>query len=128
MTNLTKKEFLDLVEAEAKVLRTEAEKSERDNLNHRHFNHHSARNCIYGMMFGSATNDRAIKFKPERYRFKAGCGFKKSTFSAWKKSSDSEFFVGFIAYSPIEVYVTFIDAEVESLIEYIKGERETFKA
>lgn len=130
---MRKSEFLSLVEAEAKRLRNRTRKAERDALNYADLDVADRQRCIYGQMFGHANYaPRAKELKPKNVRFSyfptLQMGNEKRTFSDWNRRNDDVMDFGQYGYSPLEVYIALKGSKCKAVVEYIKRERETFKA
>lgn len=128
------KTLIELVEEEAKALRKNTTKKERNNLNFKNFNPNSVSRCVYGQLAGDCDNKRAHKLlkqcAPLVYgRADTGRGIAGSISSETSKPiirRRSQW------WSPIEVYVAYNETRAESklnskLLSYLRGTRKKIR-
>lgn len=132
-----KSKLAELVKKEAKLLKKYATKTELRKLNVLHLNPSHTEKCVYGLMTGNCTSDRAheliSKCAPKTYAgaYKRGFTFVYSLpklngkINPEKRDEHS-----FRSWSPIEVYILNNKYEekaelTKNLIDYLKGNRKT---
>lgn len=131
---MKKQELLDMVLVEANHLREYATKEEKDKLDFYCLDVNGSFSCIYGQMTGDCDSARACTLFNKVFSTigdyyideEGGEVLNKGifTFIEWdieKDYNESKIF------SPIEVYITLKGSKNRSLIQYIKGEIDTFK-
>lgn len=126
---LLKKDFHQMVLDEANHLRKHATDEEKSKLDFKILSVNSGERCIYGQMTGSCVSDRACELFQKTFRMigsecqeieRKGC----TTYTEWLIEEDNYYKLDF---SPIEVYITLKGSKNKQLIQYIKGEINTFK-
>jgi len=119
---MKKKDFLQLVEAEALHLRNNATDKEKDNLDFDALYANSSTRCVYGQMTGTCDSDRAKELYPKTFY----------TLPMLDASFTQTKVRGFLAsgerFTALEAYIIMKGAKKKSLLNYIKGNRKTFKA
>lgn len=119
------KELKPLVVMEARNLKVHATQEERAKLDFEELHPDSAYSCIYGQMTGDCHTPRALRLlelcaRPysdsiRRYSKSANLSYNYEQIRAIPTRS----------YSPIEFYITMPFAENKTLIDFIKGGRDT---
>lgn len=123
---MKKSEFLTLVKEEATHLRKKATNAEKRRLSYESLLPCHADFCLYGLMTGNCFSKRARRLTPKTLLFvgESSMGtndkFPHDTFTTLKPQAGLQF-------TPIEVYLLIKGSKSKKLINYIKGETETFE-
>ena len=127
---LTKKAFLQEVRDEIEHIKKEATPKEINNLVLSRFDPHMPSSCIYGLMTGRCSSDRALELTPKKY------GDVGRAHDFYENIRGVETFTDLIEYgtffdealfTPLEVYITLKDAKWTNVIYYLKGEKSELK-
>lgn len=108
-----------LVIEEATKLKQHATKEELNNLNFETFHPNTPHRCIYGQMAEECRSDRSLELLNK-------CTVPYSTsLDKYNDEVERDFKGRYSGFSPIEFYICRWNAKNKTLIDFLKGERET---
>lgn len=116
---LNLKELKELVILEAINLKAHATKEELNDLNFENFDPHKPALCIYGQMTGECRSGRSLELLN-----KCVVPYSDNLFE-YDDKVEKDFKGYFSGFSPIEFYICRPKAKNKTLIDFLKGERET---
>jgi len=122
---MTKDKFLKKVLAEVANIKANATKKEIANLNANLLDPMTRTMCIYGLMTGDCTSDRAIELTPKIY---SDVGLPNTTFTEkQRKGCFTKPQSLLYSFTPLEIYITMKGAKTNEIIQFIKGKINTLK-
>lgn len=132
MTPEQSKILVDLVKKEAKAIKENATEKEIDNLDFDELRPANTQRCIYGQMTGDCyslrANDLIVKCAKRVYETTGGinkCNIHKLNGKPFLLDNSQLRTQKY--HSPIELFILFDEKNNKMLIDYLKGNRKTFK-
>lgn len=132
---ILKKDWLNDVIAEVNNIKKYATKKEISNLDRDKFDAEEPTGCIYGMLAGHCSNDRAqqlimkccVRFTRRSVKIDTTFSESKCTINGKVKSLGRNFNTDFNSeyYSAVEHYILLRRSKGKRIIDYLKGEKDT---
>jgi len=122
---MKKSEFLQAVKVEATHLREYATKTEKERLSFACLRPSNISSCIYGQLTGNCSSERAIELAPKILDTWESINIGPSESIPYDNFKDLKVEKGNY-YTALEIYIMTKGSKRKKLIEFIKGETDTF--